>query len=223
MSTTPEAHTHAIVILDIGTMPYAQAWKLQRELHGDVVAARGTPDAIGGFLLLVEHPPVYTLGRVTDPANITITDDQLKALGAEKFEIDRGGDVTFHGPGQLVTYPIFDLTQWKQDLHWYLRAMEEAVIAMLATYGIEGTRVVGRTGVWVGEEKVCAIGIKCSQWVTMHGLALNVNTDLSFFDLIIPCGITDKGVTSMKKILGNDVDMEEVRRRITAAFEEVFR
>ncbi len=187
-----------------------------------MVAAREHPTAHAGYLLVLEHPPVYTLGRVTDAANVLASDDELKAIGAEKFEIDRGGDVTFHGPGQLVAYPIIDLSLWKEDLHWFLRTLEESVIALLATYGIAGGRVEGRTGVWVGDEKVCAIGIKCTRWVTMHGLALNVNTDLTYFDRIVPCGIADKGVTSMRRILGREIAMGEVKERYADAFARTF-
>ena len=177
-------------------------------------------------LMLCEHPPVYTLGRATDISNILFTDEKLKKIGAEKFEIERGGDVTFHGPGQLVGYPLLNLSYFKEDLGWYLRAIEETIILTIKEFAIEGFRILGKTGVWVRngdeEEKICAIGVKATRWCTMHGFALNVNTDLSYFDYIIPCGIADKKVTSMSKVLGKIVEMDGVRNAYKEAFEEVF-
>lgn len=176
--------------------------------------------------MLCEHPPVYTLGRATDISNILFTDEKLKKIGAEKFEIERGGDVTFHGPGQLVGYPLLNLSYFKEDLGWYLRAIEETIILTIKEFAIEGFRILGKTGVWVRngdeEEKICAIGVKATRWCTMHGFALNVNTDLSYFDYIIPCGIADKKVTSMSKVLGKIVEMDGVRNAYKEAFEEVF-
>ena len=208
-------------LLELGLTPYREAWELQREIFRGVVAGEREDT-----LILVEHPPVYTFGRGADRTNFLLTDEKLRAIGAEKFEIERGGDVTYHGPGQLVGYPILNLAHFKEDLGWYLRALEETIIEVLRTYNIEGFLIAGRTGVWVGEsgkeEKICAIGVHASRWCTMHGFAFNVNTDLSYFEHIVPCGIADRGVTSLKKILGREVTMEEVRSRYVEAFEKVF-
>jgi len=208
-------------LIERGLTPYREAWELQREIFQCVIA--GEED---DTLILVEHPPVYTFGRGADMANFLLTDQKLQELGAEKFEIERGGDVTYHGLGQLVGYPILNLAHFKEALGWYLRALDETIIEVLRTYDVEGFRIAGRTGVWVGmegdEEKICAIGVHASRWCTMHGFAFNVNTDLSYFEHIVPCGISDRGVTSLKRILGQSVDMEEVRGRYCAAFERVF-
>lgn len=206
---------------DLGSIRFAEAWDLQRAIFEEVCN-----EDRNDTLLLLEHPHVFTLGRVTQQASILFNEERLKALDAEMFEIDRGGDVTYHGPGQLVGYPILKLSHFKEDLGWYLRALEESIIALLASYSIEGFRVQGRTGVWVKvgntEEKVCAIGIKASRWCTMHGFALNVNTDLSYFEHIVPCGIADKTVTSLSKLLGRIVEMSDVRSRYADAFAKVF-
>jgi lipoyl(octanoyl) transferase len=206
---------------DLGLMRFAEAWDLQRNIF-EAVCNEERNDT----LLLLEHPHVFTLGRVTQQASILFNDARLAELNAEMFEIDRGGDVTYHGPGQLVGYPILKLSHFKEDLGWYLRALEESIIELLASYSIEGFRVSGRTGVWVkagnSEEKICAIGIKASRWCTMHGFALNVNTDLKYFEHIIPCGIADKNVTSLSKLLGRNVEMTEVKRRYREAFSKVF-
>jgi lipoate-protein ligase B len=208
-------------LLNLPITPYSEAWSLQRKLFQQVADGE-----ISDILILIEHPPVYTLGRATDLANVLLTEEKLRAIGAEKFEIERGGDVTYHGPGQLVGYPILNLAHFKEDLGWYLRALEQSIIELLETYGIAGFRIEGRTGVWTGpagaEEKICAIGVRASRWCTMHGFAFNVNTDLSYFDHIIPCGIRDRGVTSLKKILGREVAMAEVRERYADAFASVF-
>lgn len=210
-----------IDVTDLGLIRYAEAWELQRVIFNDV-AENKRSDA----LLLLEHPHVFTLGRVTQQASILFNEARLRELDAEMFEIDRGGDVTYHGPGQLVGYPILNLAHFKEDLGWYLRSLEESIIELLATYGIEGFRVQGRTGVWVQgkreEEKICAIGIRASRWTTMHGFALNVNTDLSYFEHIVPCGISDKHVTSLSKVLGKKIDMKEVKARYGDAFSKVF-
>jgi lipoyl(octanoyl) transferase len=188
----------------------------------EAVALGMSPDT----LLLLEHPHVYTQGRVTDKSNLLFTPSLLEQIGAETFEIDRGGDVTYHGPGQLVGYPILNLSRYKEDLGWYLRALEESIIRTLATYDVKGYRVQGRTGVWVGasgsEEKICAIGIRATRWCTMHGFAFNVNTDLTYYRHIIPCGIGDKPVTSLEKLLDRSIEMREVKERYQCAFREVF-
>ena len=217
----PSRGLRYVDLLELPITPYNEAWNLQRKLFQQVVAGE-----IDDTLILVEHPHVYTLGRATDIANVLLTDEKLAAIGAEKFEIERGGDVTYHGPGQLVGYPILNLSHFKEDLGWYLRALEETIIEVLRSYGIDGFRVPGRTGVWTGpagqEEKICAIGVRASRWCTMHGFAFNVNTDLSYFNHIVPCGISDRGVTSLKKILGREISMQEVRSRFIEAFQRVF-
>ncbi len=208
-------------LLELGLTPYQQAWDLQREIFRGVIA-----DEEEDTLILVEHPHVYTFGRGSDMGNFLLPDAKLHEIGAEKFEIERGGDVTYHGPGQLVGYPILNLAHFKEDLGWYLRALEDTIINVLATYDIEGFRISGRTGVWTGsagnEEKICAIGVHASRWCTMHGFAFNVNTDLSYFEHIVPCGISDRGVTSLEKILGRRIPMDEVISRYVDAFEAVF-
>jgi lipoyl(octanoyl) transferase len=216
-----ELHTKKVKLLSLPQTPYPEVWDLQRSIFNRLLAGEECDS-----LILCEHPPVYTLGRVTELSNIFFSDEELKKIGAEKYEIERGGDVTFHGPGQLVGYPLLNLSDFKEDLGWYLRALEETIILTLSEYGTSGFRIPGRTGVWVGasgnEEKICAIGIKASRWCTMHGFALNINTDLSFFDYIVPCGIGDRKVTSLSKILEREISMEEVKQKYSEAFEKVF-
>lgn len=179
-------------------------------------------------LLFVEHPHVLTLGKSGDAENVLVNPARLAELGVDYFPINRGGDITYHGPGQLVAYPILDLDQYFTDIHKYLRTLEEAVIRTCAEFGIEAGRINGLTGVWVdvekgfGARKICAFGVKCSRWVTMHGLALNVNSDLNFFNLIVPCGITDRGVTSISKEIGRDVELDEVKPKLYAHLKELF-
>ena len=212
-----------IEVLDCGVIRFADAWEKQRELLAYITAQkRNTPTESDNFLMLLEHPHVYTMGKTTDITNVLFNDTLLEQIGAEQFAIDRGGDVTYHGPGQLVGYPILNLTMWKEDLHWYLRAIEETIIQALQYFSIEGFRVEGRTGVWTRDGKVCAIGIKCSRWVTMHGFAWNINTNLSYFNNIIPCGIQDAGVTSLEKLLGRKIEMPEVKQVYVKAFTKVF-
>jgi len=219
----PRKDKPCVALQNLGIIAYANAWAMQRDLHKRIVEQKKlTPFATDNYLLLLEHPHVYTLGTVTNRANLLVDKEQLKRIGAEQFEIDRGGDVTYHGPGQLVGYPILNLSLWKEDLHWYLRAIEETIIRSLAHYSLEGYRVPGRTGVWISGEKICAIGIKCSRWVMMHGFAWNINTDLSYFNNIIPCGIPDKGVTSLEKLLFRKIEMVEVQRIYAEQFAEVF-
>jgi len=210
-----------ITYLSLAVTNYAEVWNLQKSIFSDLLEGKESDT-----LILCEHPPVYTLGRVTEAANILFSDDELQKIGAEKFEIERGGDVTFHGPGQLVGYPLLNLAHFKEDLGWYLRSLEETIILTLKEYGVRGFRISGRTGVWVGEtgneEKICAIGIKVSRWCTMHGFALNINTDLSYFDRIIPCGIGDKKVTSLEKITGRKTDIEEVKELYQRSFKKIF-
>jgi lipoate-protein ligase B len=204
-------------ILDLGRVSYEKAWKYQKEL----VESRRRGE-IGDSLVFVEHLPVLTLGRAWKPQNVLADGRELKEKGVEVYEVERGGDVTFHGPGQIVGYPIVDLAQRGRDLHRYLRDLEDVLIQTVASYGLEAGRKPGLTGVWVGEEKVCAFGVAVKSWVSYHGFALNVNTDLSYFSLINPCGIQDKGITSLAKLLGHWVDPEEVKARIAEAFAQVF-
>lgn len=202
----------------LGTVPYGEGLELQKDL---VVQRRAgkVPDQ----LLLLEHPHVITLGTSSHSENIITTEEDRRLLGIELFETGRGGDVTYHGPGQLVGYPILDLKPDRCDLHRYVRDIEEVLIRALAKFGLECDRVEGLTGVWIGGEKVAAIGVRVSSgWITSHGFALNVNTDLAFFDTIIPCGIRDHGVTSMERALGHAVSMEEVAGVVAEAFGEVF-
>lgn len=207
----------------LGRIDYQAGLDLQKELVEERRAGR-----IGDTLLLLEHPPVITLGVKTrlGPTNIVASADQLEAEGVAVFETGRGGDVTYHGPGQLVGYPIFDLRPDRQDVHRYVRDLEEVLIRGVKTFGIDGGRVAGLTGVWVGppgrEDKLAAIGVRISRWITSHGFALNVGTDLSHFDLIVPCGITDRGVTSLERLVGRSVPMRDVEDAIVHAFTEVF-
>jgi lipoyl(octanoyl) transferase len=173
-------------------------------------------------LLLLEHSNVFTLGRGADASNILADRDQLESNAIEVFETGRGGDVTYHGPGQLVGYPIINLRPDRCDVHRYVRDLEEALIRTLAHYGVKGERISGLTGVWVGSEKVAAIGVRIARWITSHGFALNVNTDLSYFKMIVPCGITDRGVTSLSHLVGRDIDLVEVAQVAAVKFGEVF-
>ena len=180
------------------------------------------------YLLFVEHPPVFTLGKNGKGDHILIDETEREEKGIEYFHINRGGDITFHGPGQLVGYPILDLEKFKTDLGWYLRNLEEVIILTIAEYGLQGKRSPGETGVWLDpdnkgmERKICAMGIKCSRWITMHGFAFNVNTDLSYFDHIVPCGIQNKHVTSLKKEVGFEIPMDDVKYKMKKNFEKVF-
>lgn len=203
----------------LGTVPYAEALELQKEL----VEARKT-GAIPDQLLLLQHPPVITLGvKVrSDRSHVLATDESLDAQGVELFETGRGGDVTYHGPGQLVGYPILDLRPDRCDVHRYVRDLEAALILVAESFGVQAGRVAGLTGVWVGDDKLAAIGVRISRWITSHGFAFNVGTDLSHFDLIVPCGITDRGVTSLDALLGRAVPMVAVEEAAIAAMASVF-
>jgi len=204
-------------ILDLGRVPYEKAWKYQKELVEN--RRRGE---IGDSLVFVEHPPVLTLGRAWKRQNVLADARALNEKSVEVYKVERGGDVTYHGPGQVVGYPILDLAARGKDLHRYLRDLEEVILGVVGSYRCEAGRKEGLTGVWVGEEKVCAFGVAVRSWVTYHGFALNVNTDLSFFNLIHPCGIQDMGVTSLAKLLSHWVDPEEVKARIAEAFAQIF-
>ena len=208
----PEAEVRTLDVRDLGLVPYAQAWKLQQELVAARKAGR-LPDT----LLLLEHPHVITLGRGAQRENILRVPS-----GVELQETNRGGDVTYHGPGQLVGYPIFDLHHLRKDVAWYMRTLEECLITALAAFDITAGRCPGLTGVWVGDDKIAALGVHLSRWVACHGFALNVTTDLSYFDAIIPCGIRGHGVTSMKKVLGQTVEMSRVKQAVIRSFQKGF-
>ncbi len=220
-------------------MPYKEAWDYQEGLlQGNVSlksAARKEGQAVlpaavntKHYFLFCEHPPVYTLGKSGDMSNVLLSEQELNEKGVAFFHTNRGGDITFHGPGQIVGYPIIDLEKLYTDIGRYLRNLEEVIIRTIADYGIIGDRSPGETGVWIDpgvkgkERKICAIGVRCSRWVTMHGFALNVNTDLTYFDHIIPCGIKDKQVASMAQELGMELPMEEVKQKIRYYFNEIF-
>jgi lipoyl(octanoyl) transferase len=206
-----------VSVTDIGRTRYADAWRLQQKLW-----KLRHSKAIGDKLLFTEHDHVYTVGKGGDSDHVLASDDELKRTGVDFFQIDRGGDVTYHGPGQIVGYPIIDLSNYTPDLHKYLRDLEEVIIVALRKFDIEGTREKEFTGVWVKGEKIAAIGVKVSRWITMHGFALNVNTDLTKFARIIPCGIFHKGVASVQSILGRAVEMEAARRALSEAFGSIF-
>jgi lipoyl(octanoyl) transferase len=218
-----------VEFLDWGLVRYQEAWERQDVLLTEGVTIktnnRKFPDhptlTPKNYLVFCEHPHVYTLGKSGSLGNLLLTEAQLAEKGIDFYKINRGGDITYHGPGQIVGYPIFDLEQFRPDIHEYLRKMEESCIQTLLEYGIESGRIEGLTGVWLDVDgpnprKIMAIGVRCSRWITMHGFAFNVNTDLSLFDNIIPCGIDDKGVTSIAKELGYSVDIEEVKAKMKA-------
>lgn len=213
-------------------MDYKQAWDYQESLFAEIVRIKmanrhGDAGATPNHFLFVEHPHVYTLGKSGDESNLLLGADGLKSKGATFYKINRGGDITYHGPGQIVGYPILDLENFFTDIHKYLRLLEEMVILTLADYGIDSTRSPGETGVWLDvgtpfARKICAMGVRASRWVTMHGFALNANADLGYFDNIVPCGIRGKGVTSMHVELGRTVDEREVQDRLFKYFLTLF-
>ena len=213
---------------DLGNMDYQEAWTYQENLFGDIVAQkiqnRNLPEEeqvlTPNYLLFVEHPHVYTLGKSGKPEHLLLDEEGLVSHQATYYKINRGGDITYHGPGQLVGYPILDLDQFFTDIHRYLRYLEEAIILTLAEYGVSAGRIEGLTGVWLDHDtlknprKICALGVKSSRWVTMHGFAFNLNVDLSYFGHIVPCGIDDKAVTSLHLELGRQVDVQEVKEKV---------
>lgn len=225
-----------VIIKDMGVIDYQEAWDYQQSLLDGLVKVKRAnrdavyPEAQTHYFLFCDHPPVYTLGKSGSKANLLLSESEIEEKEIQFFKINRGGDITYHGPGQIVGYPIFDLECFFTDVHKYVRYLEEAIIRMLADYGIIGSRIEGYTGVWlVGENskkrKICAIGVHLSRWVTMHGFALNVNTDLNYFNYIIPCGImeSDKEVTSMAKELGKKIDEQKVKEKIVFYFSELFK
>ncbi len=201
----------------LGRVRYADGLALMEQLVAERHAG-----AIPDTLLLLEHDPVVTLGRSARPENVLFTREALAARGVELFETGRGGDVTYHGPGQVVGYPIFDLSPDRRDVHRYVRELEEVMIRVAAGYGVAASRVEGLTGTWVGRDKLGAIGVRIARWITSHGFALNVRTDLSHFGLIVPCGISARGVTSLELLLGRQLDLEEVQDRIETQVRTVF-
>jgi lipoate-protein ligase B len=205
-------------LVNCGIRPFGEMLELQRA----VARARISGEIPQDVLLLVEHPPVITLGRSSRDAHLLANPDQLRARGVDVFEVERGGDVTFHGPGQLVGYPIVDLKRHRQDLHWYLRQVEEILIRALARYAVDGARVSKYTGVWTNGRKIASIGVHARDWVTWHGFALNVSTELSYFDLIVPCGIPDVTMTSMQREVGRTVTVGEVAPVVAGCAAEVF-
>lgn len=224
-----------VELLNLGLIDYKRAWDLQEDLNKASVEVKMNQRKKLDFtrqtkhtLILCEHPPVYTLGKSGSLDNLLLSDEGLTNVGAAYYKINRGGDITYHGPGQLVMYPIFDLEKFYTDIHRFLRELEEVVIRVLADYGITAGRYPGYTGVWLDPEddskarKICAMGIRCSRWVTMHGIAFNINNDLSYFSHIVPCGIKDKDVTSLSQELGRTVDMQEVQQKMLFHMEQVF-
>lgn len=211
--------TMDIELIDWGIIPYSEAWERQTILFNELIEAKKAGHSYINRIILCEHPHVYTLGKSGKANNMLLDGEQLKNIGASMFEIDRGGDITYHGPGQQVCYPIINLEEFRLGLKEYIDLLEEAVIRVCSLYGIHAGRLPKATGVWLDGDKpnarkICAMGVRCSKYVTMHGLALNVNTDLRYFSYIHPCGFIDKGVTSIKNETGNEIDMEVVGRQL---------
>ncbi|WP_339840296.1 lipoyl(octanoyl) transferase LipB [uncultured Maribacter sp.] len=223
-----------VQLQDLGLRDYKETWDFQEKLFKEIIGLKiknrreDDKAATPNYLLLVEHPHVYTLGKSGDIDNLLVNESQLGEKGATFYKINRGGDITYHGPGQIVGYPILDLDNFFTDIHKYLRFLEEIVILTLADYGIEAERSKGETGVWLDvgtpfARKICAMGVRASRWVTMHGFALNVNADLGYFDMMIPCGIKGKAVTSLNVELGKkEVDMDEVKQKLLKHFSQLF-
>lgn len=222
-----------ITVSDLGQKDYKETWDYQTQLLDTIVSLKrekrnSTQEIVTpNHFLFVEHPHVYTLGKSGDMSNLLLNEEKLKEKKATFYKINRGGDITYHGPGQIVGYPILDLENFFTDIHKYLRLLEEAIILTIAEYGLKGERSDGETGVWLDvgtpfARKICAMGIRASRWVTMHGFALNVNVDLGYFDNIIPCGIRGKAVTSMEVELGKKVSEEEIKQKILKHFKDLF-
>ena len=222
-----------VKITELGFLPYSEAWDIQEEYFSNTIAVKRQNRQLDSsiltenHLLLVEHPPVFTLGKSGKIDHLLLKEEVLKSKGIAFFKTNRGGDITFHGPGQLVGYPILDLDNFFTDIHKYLRYLEEIIIKTLSDFGLNSARSDGETGVWLDLDtpfarKICAMGVRASRWVTMHGFALNINTDLSYFDYIVPCGIQGKGVTSIAKELKREVDPSLVRAAVLKHFSEVF-
>ena len=223
----------AVTIRRLGLINYKEAWDLQEKIFKELVDLKiknrneNTSFISQNQLLVCEHPHVFTLGKSGKEDHLLLDNKGLKDNEADYYKINRGGDITYHGPGQLVVYPIFDLEQFFTDIHKYMRFLEEAVILTLSEYGIHGERMEGQTGVWLGvgspvARKICAMGVKSSRWITMHGLGFNVNADLKYFDYIVPCGISDKSVTSMQYELGRKIDMDELSEKLVVHLSNLF-
>lgn len=204
-------------LLDLGRLGYLEAWDIQKGIQADVQS-----DSRGDTLIFVEHPPVLTLGASFHEENLKLPQSEYEPLGIDLIKTDRGGDVTFHGPRQLVIYPVFDLRRHGKDLHQWLRELEEAIILTCGSFGLKGDRLSVNTGVWIGQRKVAAIGIKVSKWVSIHGIALNCNNDLAPFETIVPCGIQTHGVTSLSLEAGRDIKIEDAKPEVARAFQNVF-
>lgn len=222
-----------VQVIEKGLMPYDEAWQFQESLFEEIVALklsnrnRELQEQTPNYLIFCEHPPVYTLGKSGTEDNLLLSRSELEQLGISYYKTNRGGDITHHAPGQLVMYPVLDLENFFTDIHLYLRNLEEAVIRTLKEFGVESGRYPGYTGVWIDAEgnearKICAMGVRCSRWVSMHGIALNVNNDLSLFNHIIPCGIKDKDVTSLQSETGNKHSIKAVSDKLAVHFSEVF-
>lgn len=233
MSTFAPMQNKKVLYQHLGTKEYSECWNIQEKLMQSIIETKLSnrekihPEPTQNYLLTVEHPHVYTLGKSGKENHLLVSEEFLKSIQASYFKVNRGGDITYHGFGQLVVYPILDLENFFTDIHKYVRYLEEIIIRTLAEYNIKGERSKGETGVWIDvntahARKICAIGVRSSRWVTMHGLAFNINTDLRYFDYIVPCGIADKQVTSMHKELGQKVNEEEVRSKVLKHFQEVF-
>lgn len=221
---------------DLGLIDYKECWDYQEQLLQEIVSIKSQNRILpvneqlptSSYLLFCEHPHVYTLGKSGSEKNLLLNENSLKEKNVSYYKINRGGDITYHGPGQIVGYPILDLDNFFTDIHKYLRFLEEVIMLTLKDYGIESGRIEGLTGVWLDyldkakARKICAMGVRTSRWVTMHGFAFNVNSDLSYFNNIIPCGISDKAVTSLDKELGTKIDMEEVKKKVKKYFAQVF-
>lgn len=222
-----------VYVTDLGTKDYKETWDFQEEVFNSIIDIKNknrekeNKDITPNYLLFVEHPNVYTLGKSGKYSHLLISEEELAQKNATFYKIDRGGDITYHGPGQIVGYPILDLDNFFTDIHKYLRFLEEVIIKTLADYGIKGERSPGETGVWIDvgtpfARKICAMGVRASRWVTMHGFAFNINADLSYFNYIIPCGIVDKSVTSLNQELGKNISLQEVKEKIKFHFSNIF-
>lgn len=225
-----------VIHKDLGLIGYKEAWNYQEKLFNEIMQLKLKKRDLPldnhqqpiHYLLFCEHPHVYTLGKSGSENNLLINEITLKKKGADFYKINRGGDITYHGPGQIVGYPILDLDYFFTDIHKYMRYLEEIIIRTLAEYNIKAGRLVGSTGVWLDEKnpskarKICAMGVRCSRWITMHGFAFNINTDLNYFMNIVPCGISDKQVTSLEKELGKKIDVAEVKNKLKKHFSELF-
>ena len=222
-----------IVVKDLGVLSYEDSWEHQKTIFDNIISQKiknrtlKKKDKTDNYLLIVEHKPIFTIGKSGDTSNLLLDTKQLKSKNIEFKKINRGGDITFHGSGQVVGYPILDLDNFFTDIGQYLRTLEEVIISAIGFFGLKGYRINGETGVWVkdklnSDKKICAFGIKASRWVTMHGFALNVNTDLKYFDYIVPCGISDKGVTSLEETLNKKITTKMVKQKIYENFARLF-